>query len=166
MVFSLVMMAGFSVNAEVVNYTLDNVILDDGTQMTGVFSWTYDVGDFENGVGQFSALVIPHTSHDQTDLVATIDVQQSIEITLPGSTHDDGVDITLVLLVPLTPTTSSSIDLVLSKYEIGGNGFFTGLFLSGIISPIISSEIFADGFETENTNNWSGGSPYAPGPPD
>ncbi len=159
MVFSLIILAGFSANAEVVDYILDNVILDDATQMTGIFSWTYDVGDFENGVGQFTALVIPHTSHDHTDLDATIDVQQSIEITLPGSTHDDGVDITLVLLVPLTPTTSSSIHLVLSKYEIGGNGFFTGLFLSGLISPIISSEIFADGFESGGTSNWSGGSP-------
>ena len=133
-----------SAQAARVDYTLDNIILDDDTQMFGTFSWTFN-GDFENGIGQFISLDIPHTLHDETDLNATIAVLESIEITLPGSTHDDGVDITLVLLQPLTPTTSSLINLVAtenlneSKYEIGGNGFHTGLFLSGSISPIISS---------------------------
>ena len=135
-----------SAQVATVNYTLDNVILDDNNaQMTGIFSWTYDIGDFENGVGQFNSLDIPFTSHDHTELNATIAVLESIEITLPGSTHDDGVDITLVLLQPLTPTTSSMINLVAtdtlneSKYEIGGNGFHTGLFLSGSIAPINSA---------------------------
>ena len=151
MICSITFMAVFNAHADEVSYTLENVILDDSTQMTGTFLWTYDTGDFENGDGYFTSLEIPHTLHDHTDLDATIDVLQSIEITLPNSTHDDGVDITLVLLEPLTPTTSSSINLVRSKYEIGGNGFYDGLFLSGLISPDTSGDgvIFKNGFESE-----------------
>jgi hypothetical protein len=131
-----IIMAAPNAPASVVTYTLDNVILDDNdAQMAGSFSWTFDVGDFENGVGVITFLDVPFTSHDHTDLDAVIDIGNSIEITLAGSVHDDGVDITLFLQQPLTPTTSSSIDLVRSKYEIGGNGFHTGLFLSGSISP-------------------------------
>ena len=149
MIYSFIFMAAFNAHAATVNYTLDNVILDDSTQMTGTFSWTFDIGDFENGIGQFTSLDIPHTSHDHNDLNATFDVGKSIEITLPDSTHDDGVDITLFLLQALTPTTSSSIDLVRSKYEIGGNGFHDGLFLSGSISPDTNAVIFKNGFEPE-----------------
>ncbi len=140
-ILSSITVAAINSYAEVMNFTLENIMLDDGTQMTGTFSWTYDAGDFENGVGQFISLVIPHTAHNHHDLNATIDATESIEITLPNSTHDDGVDITLVLVQPLTPTTSSSIDLVLSKYEIGGNGFHTGLFVSGSIVPEIPISI-------------------------
>jgi hypothetical protein len=139
MILGFVIMAASNVHAAVVTYTLQNVILDDNNmQMTGTFVWIYDVGDFENGVGHFTSLDIPYTSHDHTDLDAVFDIGNSIEITLAGSVHDDGVDITLFLLQPLTPTTSSSVDLVRSKYEIGGNGFHDGLFLSGNVSPIIS----------------------------
>lgn len=48
-VFGLIIMVGFDARAAVVSYTLDQVNLEDGTQMTGTFSWSYDVGDFENG---------------------------------------------------------------------------------------------------------------------
>ena len=46
---------------------------------------------------------------------------------------------------------SSPINLVESKYEIGGNGFHDGLFLSGLISPDTSGDgvIFKNGFESE-----------------
>ena len=73
-------------------------------------------------------------------------LRKSIEITLEGSVHDDGVDITLFLSQPLTPTTSSLIDLAEteSKYEIGGNGFHDGFFLSGSISPVISVPVLGD----------------------
>lgn len=127
--------------AETVNYTLDSVVLDsNNAEMDGTFSWTYEIGDFENGVGQFSFLEIPYTWHDHTDLNAVFDIGSSIEITLEGSVHDDGVDITLFLLEPLTPTSGSALDLVRSKYEIGGNGFHTGLFLSGSIVPVVTSD--------------------------
>jgi len=149
-VCSFIFMAVFNAHADTVNYFLDNVILDDNEQMTGTFSWTYDAGDFENGVGQFTSLVIPHTSHDHTDLKISIDIGKTIEITLIGNFDDDGVDISLVLSQALTPTTSSPLDLAQSKYDIGGNGFFAGLFLSGYISPITGGEVvFEDGFETK-----------------
>lgn len=142
-------MTTLDAHADTLIYTLDNVFLDDGTQMTGSFSWTYDPGDFENGIGQFTALDIPHTAHDHTDLDATFDVGKTIEITFAGNIHDDGVDISLVLLQALTATTSSSISRPDSKYDIGGNGFHAGVFISGTISPVSqdNSEIFKNGFE-------------------
>jgi len=125
-----------TVRAESVTYTLDNVVLDDNNAvLTGTFVWTYTVGDFQNGSGQFSALTVPFTVHDETDLDAVFDVGGSIEITLPGSVHDDGVDITLFLAQALTPTSGSPLDLATSKYEIGGNGFHTGVFLGGAVVP-------------------------------
>ncbi|MDP7290130.1 MAG: hypothetical protein QGH94_19260 [Phycisphaerae bacterium] len=137
-VCGFVLTAGVSAHAATVNYTLDNVILDDGnTQMTGEFSWTYDdPEEFGDGEGAFSFLDIPFTSHDHTNLTGNFDVENSIEITFPGNVHDDGLDITLFLLQPLTPTTSAAVDLVRSKYEIGGNGFHDGLFLSGTIALV------------------------------
>ena len=133
-ILSLTVVAVSRAHAEEVHYALENVILDDGAvPMAGTFSWTYTSGDFENGAGQFSFLSIPYTLHDHTDLNAVFDIGSSIEITLEGSVHDDGVDITLFLLQPLTPTTPAAIDLVRSKYEIGGNGFHVGSFLSGDI---------------------------------
>ncbi len=132
-------------HAEEVTYELENVIMDDGNApMFGTFTWIYDAGDFENGVGQFSFLDIPYTNHDHTDLEAEFDVGNSIEITLPGSSHDDGVDITLFLLQPLTPTTPSSVDLVRSRFEIGGNGFHDGFFLSGEIVPSLATSVGDD----------------------
>ncbi len=131
---SLVIMAATQAQAAVVTYSLNNVILDDGNlPMTGEFTWTYTNGDFENGVGQFTSLDIPYTAHDQTDLNIVFDIGKSIEFTLPGNLHDDGVDITLFLVQPLTPTTPSAIDLARSRFDIGGNGFHAGFFLSGDI---------------------------------
>ena len=129
--------ASSSARSAVVQYTLENVILDDGgALMAGTFAWTYAPGDFENGTGEFIYLDVPYTTHDHTDLLAVFDVGSSIEITLEGCVLDDGVDITLFLLEPLTPTTGSDLDLVRSGYDIGGNGFHTGLFLSGSVVPV------------------------------
>jgi hypothetical protein len=133
-------LAAPSAHALVVDYKLADVVLEDRSQLTGAFSWTYTAGSFLDGSGRFTSLSIPYTSHDHTDLDATIDVGESIEITLVGSTHDDGVDITFVLAQPLTPTSGSAIDLSLSKYEIGGNGFHDGLFLSGRVTPVAVPE--------------------------
>jgi len=136
-VLSVVNMTAFNAHAATVYYSLDNVIMSENNeQMTGIFSWTF-TNDFEKGEGQFISLEIPWTIHDEGDLTANIDVTESIEITLEDSVHDDGVDIMLVLLHPLTANTSSPINLTntVSKYEIGGNGFHTGYFLSGSISP-------------------------------
>lgn len=132
-IISLVMSNSHS---ETLYYALDNVTLTNNTPMTGIFSWTY-TNNFEKGSGQFVSLEIPWTTHDETDLSANIDVTESIEITFTNNVHDDGVDIMLVLAQPLTPTTSSLLVLGAgeSKYEIGGNGFHTGLVASGSIVP-------------------------------
>ena len=58
-----IIMAASNAPASTVSYTLENVILDDNDAlMAGTFSWTFDVGDFENGVGVFTFLDIPFTS--------------------------------------------------------------------------------------------------------
>jgi len=134
LLFIAVGLAAFNARSETVYYALDNVVLDDGNEMTGLFSWVYDVDDFENGTGLFLSLEIPWTTHNHTNLNSAFDIGKSIEITLEGSVHDDGVDITLVLENPLAPTTSSPMNLARSKYEIGGNGFHTGKFQSGSIT--------------------------------
>ena len=125
--------------ADTIYFKLQDVDLSGGGQITGFFSWAYDIGDFENGTGQFIDLNIPWTSHDETDLEATFDLGNSVEITFPGNLHDDGVDITLFLVEALTPITSASIDLTRSKYDIGGKGFHQGDFLDGriVLIPLV-----------------------------
>jgi len=132
--------------AATVSYALNEVILHNDYngqegQMTGTFSWTYDLGDFENGVGTFSELFIPWLApSDYALLVITFDIGNSIEFTRGGiSGHDAGIDVTLFLKEALTPTGSTLIDQSRSKFDIGGNGFIFGGFTSGSISPVVSS---------------------------
>ncbi|MDA9982204.1 hypothetical protein N9H39_05615 [Gammaproteobacteria bacterium] len=140
--FGFAFMIAHSVQAATVSYTLDNVILLDGQQITGTFDWTYDIGDFEGGNGVFTALEIPWTIYSFADGNLNIEIQaDSIEITGNGNYHDIGLDISLFLLSPLTPTQSTSIDLARSFFECCGNGFKDQLFSSGSISPIISIPI-------------------------
>jgi hypothetical protein len=47
-----------SAQAATVSYTLDDIFLADGTQMTGAFDWTYTIGDFVGGSGVFTALLL------------------------------------------------------------------------------------------------------------
>jgi hypothetical protein len=137
MIVSLILVAAFSVRAATVNYTSDNIILDNGQRLTGTFSWSYKTGDFEIGTGEFIILDIPGTTHNIEVLNITFDIGKSIEITLDLNLHDDGIDINLVFSPALTPTQSTTLDLVNSKYAIGGNGFNEGVFLGGGISPVI-----------------------------
>jgi hypothetical protein len=129
------------VNADLVTFELDNIFTDRGGQMTGQFTWTYMSGDFENGIGEFTWLDVPHTAHGLDDLNITIETTQ-IEITLDGSFHDDGVDVALVLLEPFSLSGPASLDLdpMESKYSIGGNGFIDGIFVSGAVTPIAVPE--------------------------
>ncbi len=131
------------VRAEVVVYRLENVHLKASSMMSGTFTWTYDVGDFENGVGEFISLDIPWTAHDHTDLNVSFDIGGSIEITLEGNFHDDGVDVKLVLAQGLTPTSGSLLVIGAgeSKYDIGGNGFHAGLVQSGSIELVVVPSI-------------------------
>jgi len=136
LLFGFIQLAVLDVRAETAYYTLDNVVLDALTQMTGIFSWTYEPGNFENGDGQFISLFIPNSAHNQDDLIATIEPSQ-IEITFDGNVHGDGVDIKLVLEPELMLNSTSLIktNTTESKYSIGGDGFYDGYFLSGSIAP-------------------------------
>ena len=139
MLFCLCIVA--TANAATVIYTLDNVILADGEQITGMFDWTYSVGDFEGGNGVFTALEIPWLPGgtapplEQEGMVLTIENNQ-IEISLDGNFHDYGLDISLKFVQPLSPTQSSLIDLNTSFFECCGNGFKDQPFQSGSVSPI------------------------------
>jgi hypothetical protein len=133
-------LAGIEARAEKLYYALDIVLFqEDGEtttqQMIGYFSCFYTPGDFRNGTGQFLYLDIPGTLHDHTDLESTFD-PGSIEITLTNNLHDDGVDITLYLSPPLSPTETAALDpdpTRSSRFDIGGNGFYAGEIISGSV---------------------------------
>ncbi|MGB7326139.1 MAG: hypothetical protein WBD31_14800 [Rubripirellula sp.] len=97
-------------NADVVTFGLESVYTNRGGNMTGQFTWTYVPGDFEDGHGEFISLDVPHTLHGLEDLIITIETNQ-IEFSLDGSFHDDGVDITLSLVEPFSPTAPVALDL-------------------------------------------------------
>ncbi|MCB1686962.1 MAG: thrombospondin type 3 repeat-containing protein [Halioglobus sp.] len=133
--------------ADTATYKLDNVIMHNdfsgigGYPMTGTFLWTYDSEDFENGTGEFIELSIPWLSANDYELLTiNFDIGGSIEFNRDGtaSTHDEGIDITLFFEPGLTPSGSAQIDLVRSKFDIGGNGFIEGHFTSGsiLLSPL------------------------------
>lgn len=137
-VSSFLLITAFSVRAETIKYTLDNLFLNDGEQITGTFDWVFNVDDFEGGSGVFTALEIPYTiySFAEGSLDYVIETK-SIEISGNLNYHDAGLDITLVFpqSQPLSPTQSAPIDLSLSRFECCGNGFKDQPFLSGNVSP-------------------------------
>ena len=129
--------------AAVVNYTLDNIFTTGGQQLSGAFQWAYTEGDFENGTGTFSELFIPGHGSDIGALNITFDIGKSIEFSLVANLHNAGVDVTLFLLDPLTPTSGSLIDTDRSKWASGG-GFnqsdISGTYMSG---SILSTQVSA-----------------------
>jgi hypothetical protein len=140
--FMCILLTPSFLNAATVSYTLENVFLVDGTQMTGAFDWTYDVDDFEGGEGVFTALEIPWRPGgtlpplEDENMVLIVEFKQ-IEISLDGNFHDYGLDISLKYPLGLSATGSVSIDEVNSSYECCGNGFKDQDFQSGgIISPV------------------------------
>ena len=152
---ALIISAG-TAQADTATYALNNVIMHNDysghrgandLQMTGTFSWAYDIGDFENGVGTFSELFIPWLAPSDYDLLTiTFDIGKSIEFTRGGiSGHDAGIDITLFFEQALTPTVSTLIDLGRSKFDIGGNGFIQGHFTDGSISSVADGDLNGDG---------------------
>ena len=166
MLFGLCVLATANAYGATVIYTLDNVILADGEQITGTFDWTYSVGDFEGGNGVFTALEIPWLPGasapplEEEGMVLTIENNQ-IEISLDGNFHDYGLDISLKFVEPLSPTQPSLIDLGLNElgkpksfFECCGNGFKDQPFQSGSISPLLdpadltSFAILANGWGT------------------
>ena len=132
-IFGLILLAVSAVgHAAVVQYTLENVLQNDGEQMTGSFSWAYTAGDFENGVGVFSEIYVPGYGTDLSGLNITID-SSSIEVSLALNVDSKNVGVTLKLNDFLTPTTGSLLDLTTSKWEDfdGGNHPF----ISGSVEP-------------------------------
>ncbi len=85
--------------------------------MTGTFTWTYVVGDFENGSGEYTAMDVPWYGTDVNSLDFTFDLN-SIEMVLPGNWHNLGVDITMHLIEDLSPTEVPNLDLVRSKFDV------------------------------------------------
>ena len=113
-------------------------------QLTGRFEWTYTIGDFENGSGEFSAISVPWSSFGLPDLGTTFDLN-SIEIVLEGSIHDHGVDVTLFLEPLLAPDQASPVDLVNSKFDIEQGGIsHKGHVISGSIVPDLSANPWLD----------------------
>ena len=139
----LIILAASSARGDVVTFTLDNVVLDDGEQIFGVFDWTFVPGDFEGGTGEFVELDIPYTIYSLEDgnLDVTIEAS-SIEISGNGNYHDIGLDISFDLPLPLAPTQPAPIDLDTSFFECCGNGFKDQFFASGSITPLPEPSAF------------------------
>jgi hypothetical protein len=123
-------------------YVLDDIwLLPDITRpwesaqpLTGSFEWTYEAGDFENGSGRFIDLWIPWYDPGLEALNINVDLT-SIEVTLPGSFHDLGVDLTVFLLEPLSPDRPAAVDTDRSAFEIQQGIIYQGHVVSGSIVP-------------------------------
>jgi hypothetical protein len=134
---------------ETVSYRLDDIVLADGTQITGAFDWTYMAEDFEGGNGVFTALQIPWRPNgsapplEQNGMVLTIEDKQ-IEMSLDGNFHDYGLDISLKFVQGLSTSQSTIIDLASSFFECCGNGFKDQPFISGSISVVTAQVVNID----------------------
>jgi hypothetical protein len=145
-VLGLSLAFGATANAqlEVATFTLDGVHFENtSTPLTGTFTWTYQPGDFDNGVGQFQDIYVPWWGTNMQDLVFTIDLD-SIEITMNGSYHGLGVDIIVRLTSDLNLTTPALVDTVNSTYHIE-QGNHRGGMTSGSVHTI-------DGFSLTSTS--------------
>ncbi len=102
--------------------------------MSGAFVWTYTVGDFENGTGQFTSLSVPWWSSSQPALIETIELDQ-IELTMQGNYHNLGFDMTIRLQQDLSPFLPSAIDHANSTFDIQVGVSHQGHIVSGSIVP-------------------------------
>lgn len=126
-----------------VTYELENVWLDPDIthpwqspqQMTGTVEWTYTIGDFDNGAGEFTALDLPWMGGNLSSYSWTIEPGQ-IEVTLLGNAHGMGVDVSLKLNQDLQLGQPSSIDLVLSSFDIENGVSHKGHVISGVVVPV------------------------------
>ncbi len=144
--------SGPALQADSVAYELQEVwLLPDVTHpwidsqpMAGVFVWTFDAGDFENGSGAFTSLDIPWWSEESDpELQATIETG-SLEITMVGNYHDYGVDITLQFVTPFNIDSSSQIDVVTSSFEIQRGVSYQGHVVSGSLAIVEANLCPAD----------------------
>jgi hypothetical protein len=135
-VISTLLLSAFQARSDTATFMLDNLILQDGEQITGKFTWVYTADDYEGGSGAFTELEIPHTLYSLADDNLSIDIQSDfIEISGNGDFHDQGLDIAIILSEPFSPTQSVEIDVSLSFFECCGNGFQDQPFSAGSISP-------------------------------
>jgi hypothetical protein len=150
-----------SAQVESIRYELQDVFLQDGSQMTGAFDWTYTVGDFEGGSGVFTDLQIPWRPNgtvpplEQEGMIFTIEDKQ-IEISLDGNFHDYGLDISLKFFQTLSPTQPSLLDLNTSFFECCGNGFKDQPFIAGSVVPTttqVASDVSID-IEPNDPDNY------------
>jgi hypothetical protein len=117
-------------------YTLVNVMMETGEQITGSFTWSYpEGGDFAAGTGQFTELNIPGYGTDVAALTISFNITEDIQISLAANTNNEGLNILFTLSQPLSSTQASPLDLTTSAYDIKVNGVRTGLFISGAIAP-------------------------------
>lgn len=122
-----------SAQTETIVYNLEDVWFSGGQEMTGTFEWTYQVGDFENGVGTFTSIYIPWYGTYLGDLAWTIEIDQ-IEVTMAQSWHGLGVDVMLRLSNDLSLTQPAMVNTATSSYHIE-SGSHTGTMLSGAVVP-------------------------------
>lgn len=105
--------------------------------MSGSFEWTYTVGDFENGTGEFTSLSVPWWSSGLAELEATFE-PKAIEIVMPLNLHDHGFDLTLVFEPPLAPGQVSVVDPS-SHFDIEVGISHKGHAISGEAVPVTST---------------------------
>jgi len=135
----LLIESGSALQADSVTYELQEVWLlpdvthpwNDSQPMAGVFVWTFNTGDFENGSGEFSSLDLPWWSEESDpELQASIETE-SLEITMVGNYHDYGVDVTLQFVSSLTPENGTLINVETSSFEIQRGVSYQGHVVSG-----------------------------------
>ncbi len=133
---------GAQAQTATVTYDLENVWLRPdithpwaaARQMTGTFVWTYTVGDFDNGTGQFTSYQIPWWARTTPTLRSTVETD-SIEFTMEGNYHGLGLDLGLRLAPPLSIYHPSPIDTARSSFDIEVNTTYKGHIISGSIVP-------------------------------
>lgn len=142
-VFAVGLLPATQVQADVVNYQLEDVWLDpyethqfeSPKQLTGAFSWIYQPGDFENGTGVFSELVAPWYDPGLENLNITVE-PSSLDFSHIGNIHDYGFDLNIFLIESLSTSAPSNINLATSKFDIQRGISWKGNFVSGSLSII------------------------------
>ncbi|MCA8979095.1 MAG: hypothetical protein H6831_06075 [Planctomycetes bacterium] len=123
------------------NFRFEGLEIDTGppggttASMTGTFRWVYSPGDFENGTGTFTDLYIPGHGTDIPELTITIETSQ-IEFSLAANLHDHGLDVTVRLLQPFSPTQPALVDTASSSYQYEQGIITSGVFVSGSVDPL------------------------------
>lgn len=133
---------GAAAQSVTLTYRLENVRLlpdishpwESAQPMTGSFTWTFDVGDFENGTAALTDLVVPWYGSNWQSLQIIVD-PGSVEINLPGNWHGLGVDVSFDLPMPLNPSAASPIGAASPPFTIENGVPRQGHVISGSLVP-------------------------------